>query len=168
MKDAESERRLEALFLQGAPERDPEEGTPRADQRPEHNRLSSDTQVDNQIAASATQDTRRRRLLRVLIPASVLGEAAATAVLIIVLYRYSPPQLRSSYFLYISATLAGLALLLLFAQWLLARRLAQAEKLTQKRARQLNQASTLIREYQRDLEWTQEVARGRGPERPRD
>ncbi len=171
MKDADIGRRLKELFPQRAPEPDPAEGTLSAEESVDAGSISTkaapDAETSPDAQASPVTQGVKRQLPRSLVVASILGEAVATTLLIVVLYWYSPSSLRNTYILYVSASFAGLALILLFAQWLLARRLAQTESLAHKRARQLTQASALMGDYQQDLEWTQQAARRRETTRPR-
>jgi hypothetical protein len=167
MSSEKWERQLEALFSDSAPEPDPDQAAMAAPQRPPEYRAPGEALPGapnlEHVALPAEDEAGHLRLLDVLLPLAVIGEAATVVILMVILYRSSPSPLRSSQSLFAAATFVGMTLVLLFVQWLLARRLAQVERLMRKRNRQLGQAVAAIQRYQQQLGLPQSGTHARHP-----
>ena len=155
MSSEKWERQLEALFSVSAP-------TPAPDQAAQSARqpvtadvaplgMPSSIPVRERAVPTAGGGINRRQLLDLLLPIGVVGEAAAVIALVVMVYRSAPASLRGSQFLFAAVIFVGMTLLLLFVQWLLARRLVDVERLVQKRNRQLGQAVAAVQRYQQQL-----------------
>jgi hypothetical protein len=167
MSNEKWERQLEALFSDSAPEPDPDPAATAAPQRPPEYRAPREalpgSPVLEHTAPRTEVDAGHAPILDVLLPLVVIGEAVAVLVLIVALYLSSPSPLQGGPSLLAAATFVGMTLVLLFVQWLLARRLIQVESLVRKRNRQLTQAATTIQRYKQQSESHQSGTDARYP-----
>jgi len=167
MSSEKWERQLEALFSDSAPEPDPDQAAMAAPQRPPESRAPREAlpgaPVLEQAPPRAEDEAGHPPILDVLLPLVVIGEAATVLVLIATLYLSSPSPLQSAQSLLAAATFVGMTLVLLFVQWLLARRLAQVESLIRKRNRQLRQAAAAIQRYKQQFGSRQSGTDARSP-----
>jgi hypothetical protein len=155
MSSEKWERQLEALFSDSAPEPDPDQAAMASPQRPPEYRTPREAlptaPAPEQAPARTEDDAGHPPILDVLLPLVVIGEAVAVLVLIVTLYLSSPSPLQSGQSLLAAATFVGMTLVLLFVQWLLARRLVQVEHLIRKRNRQLTQAAATLQRYKQQF-----------------